>query len=97
MAWFDGTYPTYKKECEIFFPNKIAENVFADKLGRRGLIIFNLEETSKDSRYATIQPYDKRGNNLVFYFPVFGEDAPKVAKFIRDNLIGINYFSLMIT
>ena len=89
MPWFDGTFSVSKKECEIIFPNKIAENVFADKFARRGLILFDMDETSKDARYATIQPYDKYGNNLVFYFPIFGEDASKIAKFIKDNCLDI--------
>ena len=90
MPWFDGTFPVSEKYLKVFFPKKIAKNIFADSFGRRGLILFDLEETSKDPKYATVQPYDKNGNQLVFYFPVFGKDAPKIARFIKKNCLSIS-------
>lgn len=84
MSWFDGTFPVNKNEFKIFFPKKVANNLYKDEYGKRALLIFDLNLLKEDSRYSTVQRFDKDGNNLLFYFPIFGKDASKAAKLLKN-------------
>ena len=93
-GWFDGTFEVSRKALNIIFPNKIANNVYSDVVGRRIVVFFNSIDLKNDTKYISVQPYDNKGNDLLIYFPFFNEDAPKVARFIKEQMDVINQHQL---
>ena len=85
MEWFDGTYQVCSADFECFFPKKVATDIYQDEFGKRALLVFDLDSLKKDSWYSTVQRFDHEGNNLLFYFPIFGKNAPKVAAFLKNT------------
>ncbi len=75
MKFFNETHFVSQIDLAARFPKAISRSIRMDEAGESAAILFDEDAVQKDARYGSFNLYDKKHEDLMFYFPFFGEEA----------------------